>query len=713
MLPVSCHDWVVSTLLTKGANTALPNPAEADGARYQVVVRWSDPGSSGEVDVFALLLGANGKVRGDEDLVFYNAPSGADGAVRLIGERSGEDGDYEARIAVDLDAVPADVSAIAVASSFDGEPGAGFGVLADVTLMIEDAAGSDVVRFAIDGASAETAFVFGELYRRNETWRFRAIGQGWHSGLAGLATDYGVSVEEPGVSSAEEPIEETAVGEAVVEESLDVHGEPVAETAVVVGAEGGSATPRAGAQKARPRGVRTTKKRVSSATLPPPALAGDETWTPARLFSVSGNGSADEQEKRATSALLATMVAVREFGRALVSRFGGPGGSIETYLETPFPLGDRTVYPDGVLRVARGGRIWTALLETKTGSNSLRRDQVENYLDVAKEQGFDVVVTLSNDIAALGGDHPVGVDRTKFKRVTLHHISWSEVLHEAQMQLAHRGLDDRLQAWMLAELVRYLEHPKSGAAAFEDMGASWVPVREAVGTGTLRPGDRKAAAVAASWEKLVRHLCLRLTSQLGVPAVPVMPRRLAQDPLARSAEATARLATEGSLAATLRIPNAVSPVSVVADLRTGMVRTSIELAAPREGGASRRVNWLLRQLRDAPDALIVEVGFARREETSCEQLKDLRDSNAALLPDPTADVRSFRLTLLTPMGTKRSGLRGGFIPSVNAAIDNFYAQVVQSLRSWPPAAPKLPAEVAESSEEVLESLEVAPEPSPG
>jgi hypothetical protein len=61
-------------------------------------------------------------------------------------------------------------------------------------------------------------------------------------------------------------------------------------------------------------------------------------------------------------------------------------------------------------------------------------------------KGYDAVITLSNDLAPVGGMHPVVVDGRKLRKVALHHISWSEVLHEAQMQLAHRGVEDRLQA---------------------------------------------------------------------------------------------------------------------------------------------------------------------------------------------------------------------------------------------------------------------------
>ena len=718
---------MTAAALPKGANVSVLPRSALEHGRLQAVVRWSDP-QGADVDVSALLLGADGRVRSDEDFVFYNAPAGGDGAVRLLGKRADEAAG-EDRVAVDLEALPADVERVVIAASLDGERG--FGEVADLGLVLLDATGAPAVRFDVDGLGTETAMVLGELYVRGEEWKFRAIGQGWDSGLAGLATDYGIAVDDTASEEAADPVVTDAgdadAGERPVAEEgaadlgdvlvVDPITDPVADgTADGVvdaapepaapSADPALATDRAPRRQPSSRGVRTRKKRTTAATLPALSLAVDPSWQPARLFSVSGVGTGEEQEKRATSTLMASMMAVRDFGRALVTRFGGPAGAIETYLEVPFSLDDRTAIPDAVIRVARGGRVWTALLETKTGTNPLRAEQVDRYLDLARQQGYDAVVTLSNDLPPVAGAHPVDVDSRKLRKVALHHISWAEVLHEARMQLAHRGVEDRLQGWLLHELIRYLEHPKSGAAGFDDMGPAWVAVRDAVAAGTLRTTDRKAAAVVASWDRLVRHLCLRLTGELGVTVAPVLPRRLAKDVAGREQAALRRLADEGTLGTTLRFPGAIGDVAVAADLRTGQVRTSVEVDAPREGGGPRRVNWLLRQLTDAPDALVVEVGFARREQTSCEQLRDVRENAAALLPDPAAEVRSFRLTASVPLGTKRSGVRNAFVPSVNAAVEAFYAEIVQGLK--PSAARRLPADVAEEAIAAVEAAEGEP-----
>src|SRR5438552_1168022 len=103
----------------------------------------------------------------------------------------------------------------------------------------------------------------------------------------------------------------------------------------------------------------------------------EESWERARLIPVSGIAGPDEQERRGVSALLAVIDSVKEFGRALTVPLGAPAGAIAAFIEVPFTLGDKHVRPDGVIRVVRGSRTWTALVEVKTGRNELRPAQVE------------------------------------------------------------------------------------------------------------------------------------------------------------------------------------------------------------------------------------------------------------------------------------------------------------------------------------------------
>jgi hypothetical protein len=416
----------------------------------------------------------------------------------------------------------------------------------------------------------------------------------------------------------------------------------------------------------------------------------EESWHAARLIPTSGISGAEEQERRATSAVLAVMSAVREFAKAVLGPLGAPSGAVETFIEVPFTVGDHRVFPDGLIRVRRGARTWVSLVEVKTGPNRLEAAQLETYLDVAREQGFDAVLTISNEIPPIAGTHPTAVDKRKLKRVSLHHLSWTQVLTEAVMQKVHRGVADPDQAWILGELIRYLEHPRSGALEFEDMGSSWVAVREAVVAGTLRSNDKGAAEVASRWDQLMRYACLRLGRQLGVEVQPVLSRKELAEPASRAQALVSSLVSLGRVDGAVRIPNAIGPITITADLRSGRVTSAVTIDAPREGRPLTRVNWLVRQLKNAPDSLRVDcfAAHARGASTS-ELLRDVRQNPALLIQDAKRDLRSFDLALTAPMGTKRGQGRGSFVGSVLDLLDSFYESTVQTIKPWAASPPKL------------------------
>ncbi|HEV8567836.1 MAG TPA: stress response protein [Actinoplanes sp.] len=416
----------------------------------------------------------------------------------------------------------------------------------------------------------------------------------------------------------------------------------------------------------------------------------EETWLAARLIPTSGINGADEQERRATSALLAVMTSVREFGRVLTQPLGAPAGQLQTYIEVPFKQGDKQCFPDGLLRVVRGQRQWTALLEVKTGSNALQAEQLERYLDIARENGFDALITISNEIPPVAGQHPTAIDRRKLRKVALHHLPWSEILTHAVMQKEYRGVADPDQAWILGELIRYLEHPRSGAMEFSDMGPAWVPVREAIGAGTLRPADAHAAEVAGRFDALVRYASLKLGRQLGIEVIAALSRRDLADPAARTQALVAQLTAGGTMTGGLKIPGAVGPLLITADLRAGKIICQVDVDAPKEGRVTTRVNWLVRQLRDAPETLRIEAfTMHSRGPGTAELLRVVRDNPMAVISETTRELRSFRVAQSSAAGTKRGTGRGSFIDSFLSAIDDFYEQVLQNLKPWIAAPPRL------------------------
>ncbi|MGW6402995.1 TerD family protein [Streptomyces sp. NPDC055134] len=173
--------------MSKGSNVVVAAPA------VRIELGWRSGAGVPDADASALLL-VSGKVRSDADFVFYNQPTHASGAVRHEGKRSA-DGQVTDTISVDLSRVEPAIENVVLAASSDG---GSFGQVPGLYIRVLDAAnGAEIARYDSADASVETAFVLGELYRRQGAWKFRAVGQGYGSGLAGLATDYGITVDEP------------------------------------------------------------------------------------------------------------------------------------------------------------------------------------------------------------------------------------------------------------------------------------------------------------------------------------------------------------------------------------------------------------------------------------------------------------------------------------------------------------------------------------
>ncbi|MFE1289346.1 TerD family protein [Streptomyces sp. NPDC058751] len=173
--------------MPKGSNVPVPTSA------LRVELGWRSGQGVPDVDASALLLVA-GKVRSDSDFVFYNQPAHSSGAVRHEGKRN-DGGQVTDALVVDLTRVEPVVETVVLAASADG---GSFGRVPGLCVRVLDTRqGTEIARFDSTDATVETAFVLGEFYRRQGAWKFRAVGQGYGSGLEGLATDYGITVDEP------------------------------------------------------------------------------------------------------------------------------------------------------------------------------------------------------------------------------------------------------------------------------------------------------------------------------------------------------------------------------------------------------------------------------------------------------------------------------------------------------------------------------------
>ena len=170
----------MSQTLSKGANCPLP------AASALVAVSASEP-----LDIAALLVTQAGEVRSDADFVFYNQPTGP--GVRLTSPTT---------LQLDLAQVPPDIDKLVLTASLDGTRSPTFASVRQISVTVADASGTTIARFDPTDLTTETALVLIEVYRRAAGWKIRGVGQGYASGLAGIATDFGISVDEPSPPAA-------------------------------------------------------------------------------------------------------------------------------------------------------------------------------------------------------------------------------------------------------------------------------------------------------------------------------------------------------------------------------------------------------------------------------------------------------------------------------------------------------------------------------
>ncbi|MFF9500757.1 TerD family protein [Streptomyces sp. NPDC014656] len=222
---------VMTHAMLKGSNVPL------DTAAVRAVLRWTPGPGVPDVDASALVLGPDGRVRSDEDFVFYNQPRHPSGLVRRLPKKRVAEGLTDT-VEADLAALDPAIDRVVLAASSDGGT---FRAVTDLTIFLYDATAAPerepLASFAVTAETGEeTAVICGELYRRGDGWKFRAVGQGYPTGLVGLATDFGISVDEDpeGAAGAVDGAS-GAAGDASADPAL-------AETALIDASAASSAT---------------------------------------------------------------------------------------------------------------------------------------------------------------------------------------------------------------------------------------------------------------------------------------------------------------------------------------------------------------------------------------------------------------------------------------------------------------------------------------
>lgn len=201
----------------------------------------------------------------------------------------------------------------------------------------------------------------------------------------------------------------------------------------------------------------------------------------AQLFPVL---SETNRERRVTSIFLAVMPQVPALAAECLGSLGvrvNTRTKIETFTEVVFSADAyKNNRPDGLIVVRNGGTVWRALVETKIAKTQLDDDQITRYVDLARDNDFDAVITISNQFVTRPEHSPVNVPKGKFRKVKLFHWSWSYIATLCDVMCIQENVSDTEQDFLLRQFTDFLKHPDTGVERFNQMAPTWKDLVNAV-----------------------------------------------------------------------------------------------------------------------------------------------------------------------------------------------------------------------------------------
>lgn len=415
----------------------------------------------------------------------------------------------------------------------------------------------------------------------------------------------------------------------------------------------------------------------------------------ARLIPVT---TARQKELAAVSATLAVFRIVPEYAKLMLDEVGAPitkrarlTAMTEICFKKPKLTRKNLPRPDGLLVVDTSRREWTALVEAKIKNEELKPEQLERYLDLAREVGADALITISNQFATVPSHHPVKVDGKKKRSVDLYHFSWLSILGNAQLLAESDSVKDREQAIVLQELIRFLDHDQSGVQPFDRMGPMWKDICAKVQNAeTLKKTDPIVEAAIADWHQLCRYLALTLSTHIGKRVAIAMGRKHKNNPKARVDDHIGTLMNRYRLADEFTIPNTAGDIHLEADLRRRTISLSMRLDPP---GDKKRptaaVNWLTRQLRDKkPDNLLVTCHWPRRIEATTLNFPQAIEFPDDLVPEGVSEMpTALEIKRVIDLAGKFRGAKT-MVEMTQESFVAFYREVGQNLTPWVAPPPK-------------------------
>jgi hypothetical protein len=348
--------------------------------------------------------------------------------------------------------------------------------------------------------------------------------------------------------------------------------------------------------------------------------------------------------------------------------------------------------PDGLISLQVGARHWRALVEAKVANSNLDPDQIERYRALAKENGIDCVITISNQFATNPESHPLEEVRRSRSKVPVYHWSWMHILTVADLLLSRDSIGDTDQRVLMNELRRFLTHESAGVKGFDRMPSEWTNLNKLVSSGgSITSKSSEAITVLEAWHQETRDLSLILSRMTEAQVEERLPRKQKGNPGQRLKDELAELRDTHCLSCVLSIPDAAAPLEVRADITRRCVDVGMTLKAPIDKKTTKaRANWLLRQLKtEEIDDLYIRLLWPGASPDTQFSVSDLR-ADPAICEEGKAHLapHGFHIFLSKRLGA-RFTQQTNFIADLEEIVPKFYGDVGQKLSAWKPNAPRL------------------------
>lgn len=438
----------------------------------------------------------------------------------------------------------------------------------------------------------------------------------------------------------------------------------------------------------------------------------------ARLFPVYPESC---KEQKSISIVLAAIISVRPLAEKVLTPLGvkvGKRSTVSSFTEVTLTnevkgLKDR---PDALVVVESGKSSWSALVEAKVGKNSVEAEQLERYIELAKLNSIDAVITVTNELTPAPTIHPTRIAKGVLRNISLYHLSWSSILTSAFLLASAKEnpFENDDEAFIVSELIRYLEHPGSGRIPLDQMNQDWPKIVSDIQAGHSVNGKSDAVSdTITTWHQEARDIALIMTRRLKEPVALAISRNQIADREGWVESEIKSFCETKLLSLELDVPNAASRIYVEADFLRRAVRVSMKLAAPTDRVSNAaKVNWLLRQLQKSELSKIIVRCITRGKGQNfgamAHEIEPKADEIKAL-----PEIMSFLVEMSYDLGGKFNS-RKKFVEGLEELVPHFYMNVGQHLQAWVAPPPRLEKETVDVQQEVDNNVapEVANKPTP-